>query len=249
MSGHSKWSTIKHKKAVTDARRGKLFSKLIKELEVAARMGGSDTSANPRLRTAVQNARDANMPSDTIQRAVKKGAGEIAGVQYEDFTIEGYGPGGVAIMAEGTTDNKNRTTPELRYLFGKHGGNMGEMGCVGWMFQRKGVIIVPAEGVDEEAAMEAALEAGADDLERLDQSFRVTTDPTQLEAVRQGLEARGIGVESSGIENIPSNTIRVEGEDATRLLRLIDFLEEHDDVSHVWANYDIDDAVIEKYSQ
>ena len=249
MSGHSKWSSIKHKKAAVDAKRGKAFTKLIKELTIAARMGGSDPNGNPRLRSAMQAARDGNMPLDTITRAVKKGAGELEGVSYEDFTIEGYGQGGVAILPEGTTDNKNRTMPELRHLFGKMGGSMGEQGCVGWMFNRKGVILIPAEGRNEDEMMEAALEAGADDLIGSPEMFRVTTDPNDVEKVRKALEAKGLKVESSAVENIPTTTIKVEGEDVPKLLRLLDALEDHDDVSSVSANYEIDDALIEQYTQ
>ncbi len=248
MSGHSKWSSIKHKKAAVDAKRGKIFTKLIKELEVAARMGGSDPGGNPRLRTAMQAARDANMPNDTMNRAVKKGAGELAGVQYEDFLIEGYGQAGVAIMVEGTTDNKNRTMPELRHMFGKYGGAMGEQGCVGWMFNRQGVIIASAEGIDEDAAMETALNAGAEDFVRIDQSFRITTGPNEVDAVREALEAGKLKIEASSVENIPTNTIKVEGDEALKLLKLIEMLEDHDDVKAVWANYEIDDSVIEQYA-
>ena len=243
MSGHSKWHSIKHKKAVVDAKRGALFTKVIKELVIAARMGGGDPAGNPRLRTAIQAARDVNMPKDNIERAVKKGAGELEGVSYEDFSFEGYGQGGVALMVEGTTDNMNRTAPEIRHTFAKYGGSLGEPGCVGWMFHKKGVIVVAAEGKDEDAVMEAALEAGADDFANEGAIFKILTDPHQIEAVRKALEEGSIEVSGSGVENIPDNTVDVDGDHARKLLRLIEMLEEHDDVSAVSANYHIDDAL------
>lgn len=248
MSGHSKWHSIKHKKGAIDAKRGAAFTKVIKEIQVAARMGGGDVNANPRLRTAVQAARDINMPKDNIERAIKKGSGELAGVSFEDFTFEGYGQGGVAIMVEGTSDNMNRTGPEVRHMFQKYGGSLGAQGCVSYMFTKQGVIMVPAEGQDEEAVMMTAIDAGADDFENLGEAFRVMTKPSQMEAVRQALEGAGVKVESSAVENIPGNTVKVEGEDAKKLLKLIEMLEEHDDVSSVSANYDIDDSIIESMS-
>lgn len=247
MSGHSKWHSIKHKKAAVDAKRGKLFTKLIKELEVAARMGGSDIDANPRLRTAIQTAKDANMPKDTMERAIKKGAGELEGVSYEDFTFEGYGQAGVAIMVEGSTDNKNRTTPEIRHAFSKYGGNLGEVGCVGWMFDKRGVIYAPAEGKSEDEVMEIALEAGAEDFEAEEDYFKITTPWEDMMDVREGLEAKGLKVESASIEQIPQNTIKVEGADVNKLLKLIGILEDHDDVTNVAANYDIDPELIEAF--
>jgi YebC/PmpR family DNA-binding regulatory protein len=249
MSGHSKWHTIKHKKGAIDAKRGAAFTKVIKEIQVAARMGGGDINANPRLRSAVQAARDINMPKDNIERAIKKGSGELAGVSYEDFTYEGYGQAGVAIMVEGTSDNMNRTGPEVRHMFQKYGGNLGAQGCVSYMFAKKGVIMVPAEGQDEETVMMTAIDAGADDFENLGEVFRVLTKQGQVEAVRKALEDAGLKVASSGVENIPDNTIKVEGEDAKKLLKLIEMLEEHDDVNSVSANYDIDDSIIESLSQ
>lgn len=248
MSGHSKWHSIRHKKAIVDAKRGAKFTKLIKELVVAARMGGSDPDANPRLRLAIQNARDMNMPKDNIERAVKKGAGELEGVSYEDFQFEGYGHGGVAILVEGTTDNMNRTAPEMRHLFSKHGGKFGEQGSVNWMFKKKGVIMAPAEGLEEEQVMEVAIDAGADDLEDAEGYFRILTGPGTQENVRQAIEASGIRVESSTMENIPDNTIAIGADDARKLMKLIEFLEEHDDVSSVSANYEFDDALIEELS-
>ncbi len=248
MSGHSKWHSIRHKKAIVDARRGKEFTKLIKEISVAARIGGSDLNGNPRLRTAAQAARDANMPKDNIERAIKKGAGELEGVSYEDFVFEGYGQGGIAIMVEGTTDNKNRTTPELRYAFSKFGGNLGEQGCVGWMFERKGIILAPVEGQDEDQLMEAALEAGADDFENEGEVYRIVTEPGRIESVRAALEERSIKINASSIQNLPQNTVKVEGDDVSKLLKLLELLEDHDDVTQVSANYEIDDALIEQYA-
>ncbi len=245
MSGHSKWHSIKHKKAAVDAKRGAKFTKLIKEIVIAAKMGGGDMAANPRLRTAIQAAKDASMPKDNIERAVKKGSGELEGTHYEDFTFEGYGQGGVALFVEGTTDNKNRTTPEIRHMFSKYGGAMGEQGCVGWMFKKKGVIIIAAEGLNEDEMMEAAIEAGADDFVNEGEIFRVLTSWESVQAVREALEAKKIAVQSSGVENIPENTIKIEDvEEARKLLKLIDMLDDHDDVNSVSANYDIDDAIL-----
>lgn len=250
MSGHSKWHTIKHKKGAIDAKRGASFTKAIKEIQISAKMGGGDPNANPRLRTAIQSARDINMPKDNIERAVKKGAGELEGVSYEDFTYEGYGQAGVAILVEGTSDNMNRTSPEIRHAFTKYGGSMGAPGCVAWMFTKKGAIMIPAAGLDEEKVMETALEAGADDFQSEGDYFRVLTDPGQVEAVRKVLEDQKIPVESSKVEQVPNNVIKVENsEDARKLLKLIDMLEENEDVSAVSANYDIDDALIEQLSQ
>jgi YebC/PmpR family DNA-binding regulatory protein len=248
MSGHSKWHSIRHKTAVVDARRGAQFTKIITEVIVAARMGGSDANSNPRLRTAIQAARDANMPKDNIERAIKKGAGELEGVSYEDFVFEGYGQAGVAIMVEGTTDNMNRTAPEIRHMFSKYGGNLGEPGCVAWMFAKKGVILAPTEGADEDAVMEIAIEAGAEDFENQGEQFRIVAAPASLESVRKALESKGVKVASSAIENIASNTIQIEGEEAKKLLRLLEMLEEHDDVREVSANEDIDDATLEQLS-
>ncbi|MCE5229646.1 YebC/PmpR family DNA-binding transcriptional regulator [bacterium] len=249
MSGHSKWASIKHKKAATDAKRGRMFTKLLKEIEIAARMGGGDPDGNPRLRSAVQAARDASMPNDNINRAIKRGSGELAGVTYEDFLIEGYGQGGVAILVEGTTDNKNRTMPELRHVFQKYGGTMGAMGSVAWMFKKKGTILVPAEGLDEDTVMEIALEAGAEDFASEEGYFRITTDSVSMDKVRKALEDKKIKVESSTLENIPDNTVKVEGDAAGKLLKLLEMIEENDDVKAVSANYDIDDSLIEKYSE
>jgi len=246
MSGHSKWASIKHKKAITDARRGQAFTKVIREITVAARAGGSDIEGNARLRVAVQAARDANMPKDTIERAIKKGAGEIEGVSYEDVVYEGYGPAGVAVYVEASTDNKNRSAAEIRHLFSRYNGNLGEVGCVGWMFRRRGQIMVPAEGVDEDALMEVALEAGADDVRNEDGTFVVLTEWSDLMKVRGAIEKAGIKVEAASAAMVPGNTVKVEGKDAETLMKLISALEESDDVRAVSANYEIEDALLEK---
>jgi len=248
MSGHSKWHTIRFKKAATDAKRGKLFTKIIKEIIVAARMGGGDIESNARLRTAVRAAKDANMPKDNMERAIKRGTGELPGVHYEDFLYEGYGPGGVAILVEGTTDNKNRTTPEIRHIFSKGGGNLGESGCVSWMFTKKGLITIVAEGVNEDALTEAVLDAGADDLANNGDTFTVTTDPPTLESIRSFLEAKTYKILNSEIAMIPNSTVRVDEKHAATLLKLLSTLEEHDDVSKVWANFDIPDEIMERVS-
>ncbi len=249
MSGHSKWHSIKHKKGALDAKRGRLFTKLLKEVAVAARMGGSDVDANPRLRTAVQAAKDANMAKDTLERAIKKGAGELEGVNYEDFALEGYASGGVALIITGSTDNKNRTLPEIRYIFTKHGGNLGEVGCVGFMFDRKGVIIATAEGKSEDEAMEIALEAGAEDFEGSDGVYRILTAPNDVQSVREAIEAKGMKIDSAKADLIPKNSVRVEARDAEKVLKLIAALEDHDDVNSVAANYDIDPELIEQFSE
>lgn len=244
MSGHSKWHSIRHKKAIIDSKRGAKFTKLIKEIQVAVRMGGSDPNGNPRLRTAIQAARDVSMPKDNIERAIKKGSGELGSVSYTDFVFEGYGQAGVAILVEGTTDNMNRTAPEIRFAFSKYGGAIGEPGSVNWMFKRKGVVMVAAEGADEEKAMEAALEAGAEDFENVGESFRILTDPGQIEAVRAALEGQKFKVESSEVEMLPDNFINLaDAEEAKKLLKLLEVLEEHDDVRAIWANHEIDDSI------
>ena len=247
MSGHSKWHSIRHKKAIIDSKRGAKFTKLIKEIQVAVRMGGSDPNANPRLRTAIQAAKDVSMPKDNIDRAVKKGSGELGNVSYTDFTFEGYGQAGVAILVEGTTDNMNRTAPEVRFAFSKYGGAMGEPGSVNWMFKRKGVIMVAATGQDEEKVMEMALEAGAEDFENFGESFRILTDAYQVETVRAALEAQKLKVESSEVEMLPDNSITMtDAEETKKLLKLIEVLEENDDVRAVWANHEIDDSIVEQ---
>jgi len=245
MSGHSKWATIKHKKGAADAARGKLFAKLIRQVEVAAREGGGDPDMNPTLRTMFQKARDASVPIDTIERAIKRGTGELEGVTYESITYEGYAPGGVAVLVDVLTDNRNRTGPEIRNLFLKNGGSMAEPGAVSWQFERKGVVQVD-RSADEDELMLVALDAGAEDLADDGESWRVTTPPTELHAVRSALEAAGFPVGSSELTMLPTATIALESNEAARkVLRLIDVLDDNDDVQDVYANFDIPDSVLE----
>ena len=248
MSGHSKWSSIKHKKGAADAKRGKLFSRILREISIAARMGGSNMDGNARLRAVIQAAKDANMPKDNIDRAIAKGAGELKGITYEDFTVEGYGQAGVALIIEGTTDNHNRTMPEIRHMFAKYGGTLGEQGSVAWMFERKGIILVSAEGHDEDTVMECALEAGAEDMSTDDGLYHITTASEDIQAVRDALEAAQIKIESANVELIPKNTVKVEGKNVEKILNLISAMEDHDDVSSVAANFDIDPELIEQLS-
>ncbi len=249
MSGHSKWSTIKHKKAAKDAKRGKIFTKLIREITVAARMGNSgDPAFNPRLRTAILAAKAASMPAENIERAIKKGLGEGGGASYEDAMYEGYGPGGVAVMVRALTDNKNRTVAEIRNLFTRHGGSLGEAGCVGWMFQRRGVLVVDASSISEEALMEAALEAGGEDVTESQGSFEVTTPPEAFEAVREALEKAGARIQSAEVTMVPVSTVPVRGAEAQQLLKLLEALEDHDDVQGVSANADLDEDEIAQMS-
>ena len=244
MSGHSKWSQIKRKKAKTDQARGKVFSKLVREITTAARLGG-DPKMNMRLKTAIEEAKAVNMPADTLKRAVQKGTGELPGETYEEITYEGYGPGGVAVMVKVLTDNKNRTAPEIRHTFAKFSGNLGEVGSVGWMFDRKGIIQVDAARVDEDELLGLALDAGAADLRRADAIFEITTTPQDLEAVRRALEGHGVPIQSAEVTFVPQSTIRLEGKDAQQVLRLVEGLEELDDVQQVYANFDIPDEVLE----
>jgi YebC/PmpR family DNA-binding regulatory protein len=244
MSGHSKWSTIKHKKAAQDAKRGAMFTKVIKELTVAARMGGGDVDMNPRLRTAVLKAKAVNMPQDTMQRAIMKGTGELPGVNYEEITYEGYGPGGVAMIVTVLTDNRNRTVAEIRKIFSKNGGNLGESGCVAWMFHKKGLIVVDKDRVDEDELFGIALEAGAEDVRPSDVMYEVITSVEDFEPVKQGITTKGIEPSSSEISLLPQTTVRLEGSQARQLLKLMDELEEHDDVQNVYANFDIPDDVM-----
>jgi len=240
MAGHSKWKQIKRKKAVADARRGALFTKLIREITIAAKQGGGDPAGNPRLRTAIDAAKAENMPLDNIERAVKKGTGELEGVQYVEVTYEGYGPGGAAIFIEATTDNANRIVAEIRHIFTRHGGNLAAANSVAWMFDRKGQITVDATRADEDATMEAALEAGADDMVRDGDLFLITAPVSRLHAIQENLKARRIPVQAAEIAMIPKSTVRVDGRDAKQLLELIEALEEMDDVAKVWSNFDID---------
>ena len=239
MAGHSKWKQIKRKKAVTDQRRGAAFTRLIREITIAAKQGGGDPAGNARLRTAIDAAKAENMPGDNIERAIKKGTGELEGVMYEDVTYEGYGPGGAAILAQAITDNANRTVAEIRNVFTRHGGNLGATNSVAWMFDRRGEIVLDAKA-DEDTAMEAALDAGADDMVRDGDVFVITTPPTQLHAVQEALKARKLPIQSAEIGMIPKNTVKVEGGDAKKLLQLVEGLEELDDISKVFSNFDID---------
>lgn len=248
MSGHSKWSTIKHKKAAKDARRGKLFTKLIKEITIAAR-GGGDPDANPRLRTAVATAKANSLPNDNIDRAIKKGSGQLDGEgQIEEIDYEGYGPGGVAVIVRCLTDNRNRTVSDLRHLFAKHSGNLGESNSVAWMFHRRGLVRVLAEAVEEERLMEIVLEAGAEDISESDGTFEVVTLPQSFDAVCGAIEKAGIVIEGAEITMIPVNTVQLSGERASSALRLLDVLEDNDDVQDVSSNLDIDPEELEKLS-
>ena len=245
MSGHSKWSSIKHKKAATDAKRGKIFTKLIKEITVAARMGGGDLEANPRLRTAVAAAKSENMPKDNIERAIKKGTGELEGVNYEESIYEGYGPGGAAVLVESLTDNKNRTVADVRSIFGKNGGSLGENGCVAWMFDKKGYIVVESAAVDEDVLMEVALEAGAEDIREDDGSFEVITDLAAFEAVKQAIEQASIPYIAAEITMLPQTTANLVGKEAEQMVRLMEMLEDCDDVQKVYTNADIPEEIID----
>jgi YebC/PmpR family DNA-binding regulatory protein len=249
MSGHSKWSTIKHKKAAQDAKRGRLFTKLIKEITVSARQGGGDPGGNPRLRAAIDTAKSANMPADNIKRAVQKGTGELPGVSYDEVLYEGYGPGGVAILVETLTDNRMRTTPEIRHLFTKHGGNLGEPNSVAWMFETKGRLLVPSSATDEETLMELVLEAGADDLNQEDDQFEVHTSPERFPAVREALGQAGIEPSDASIVREPGNVVHLEGKKAEQCLRLLEILEDHDDVQNVYANLEVDDEFVGSASE
>ncbi len=244
MSGHSKWSSIKHKKGAADAKRGKIFTKIIKEITVATRIGGGDPDGNPRLRTAIMGAKSKNMPVDNITRAIKKGTGELEGVQYEEHTYEGYGPGGAAIFLEAMTDNKNRTVGEIRSALGKAGGNLGENGCVGWMFEQIGLIVVKTETKSEDDLMELAIDAGADDLQTVDEHYEITTAVENLEAVRKALEDAGVAMELAEITRIPQNTVSVDEKKGKSLLKLMDILEDHDDIQKAYSNFEISDEVM-----
>jgi len=245
MSGHSKWHSIRHKKASVDSKRGRLFTRLIKEISVAARMGGGDVDSNPRLRAAVQSAKGANMPQDNIKRAIMKGTGELPGQSYESVSYEGYGPGGVAVFIEGLTDNRNRTVAEIRHILSKQGGTLAEAGSVQWIFDRKGQICVKRGSVSEEAVLEAALEAGADDIKTETDTFDVYTTVDNFEGVRQVLESAGLPIESSALTLIPQNSVHLEGKQAEQMFRLMDALDEHEDIASVYANFEIDEAEME----
>lgn len=249
MSGHSKWHSIKHKKAAADAKRGKIFTKLIREISVAARAGGGDPEKNARLRKAVNEARAANMPADNIKRAIMKGTGQLEGSQYEEVSYEGYGPGGVAILVQVLTDNKNRTVSELRHIFSKNGGRMGESGCVAWMFSRKGYIDVEKSKVSEDVLMEVALSSGAEDLSDDGSNFEIVMTPETFDAVVEALKSNNIEITASNVGFLPRNYVKVEGREAQQVLRLLEELEDHDDVQSVASNFDISEEEIAQFSQ
>jgi len=246
MSGHSKWHSIRHKKAAVDAKRGKIFTRLIRELTIAARMGGGNPDSNSRLRQAIQAARGANMPSKNIDNAIKRGTGEIEGIVFEEITYEGYGPGGVALCIEAMTDNKNRTSSEIRHILTKHNGSLGEVGCVTWMFEKKGQILVSADPSLEDRLLEVVLETGGEDLVNEGDTFTVTTAPADLERVRDAIREAGFEITSAEVRPVPNTTKHLEGKEAERMLRLMEALEDQDDVQSVAANFDIDDALIEQ---
>jgi YebC/PmpR family DNA-binding regulatory protein len=245
MSGHSKWASIKHKKGAADAKRGKIFTKLIKEISVAARMGGGDPMGNARLRSAIQAAKAENMPKDNIERAIKKGTGELEGISYEEASYEAYGPGGVAVLIECLTDNKNRTVADLKYILDRHGGNLGEPGCVSWIFEKKGLMVFDKDKADEEKLLEIGLEAGVEDVRQTGTQFEVLTDPADFEKIKKAFEAAALPYNLAEIGMIPQNTVRLEGKKAEQMLTLMEALEDSDDISHVYANFDIPDEVFE----
>jgi len=244
MSGHSKWATIRRKKERTDSARSKVFSKLIKEITIAARMGKGDIEGNPRLRTAIETAKSANMPASNIERAIKKGTGELPGVSYEEITYEAYGPGGTALLIEIMTDNRNRTLSEIRHLLTKNGGNLGETGSVGWMFSRLGLVTIPTEGVDEDKLFMVALEAGADDIKHMDDTFEIVSPPEKLEDIRSALVDGSYKVETAEVAQVPQTDVLVEGNQARQVLRLMESLEDHDDVQKVWSNFDVPEEML-----
>ena len=245
MSGHSKWHSIKHKKAATDSKRGRLFTRLIKEMTAAARLGGGDPDANPRLRLAVANAKASNMPAENIKRAIMRGTGELPGVSYEDVNYEGYGPGGVAIYMQTLTDNRNRTVAELRHILSKNGGNLGESGCVGWMFDRRGYFVVEKAAADEETVMETAIGAGADDMRDDGNNYEVLSTPENFDAVKAAMESAEIPLAAAEISMVPQSFVKLEGKNAQTMLKL---MEDHEDIQNVWANFDIDEAEFQEAS-
>ncbi|MBN2031828.1 MAG: YebC/PmpR family DNA-binding transcriptional regulator [Deltaproteobacteria bacterium] len=248
MSGHSKWASIKHKKGAMDAKRGKIFTKLIREISVAARVGGGDVTGNARLRSAIQAAKAENMPKDNIERAIKKGTGELEGASYEEVNYEAYGPGGVAVLIECLTDNKNRTVADLKHVFDRHGGSLGSPGCVGWIFVKKGLIVFDDDKAAEEKILEIALDAGAEDVREAGAQFEVVMEPSDLEKVKKAFDGSGIPYSLAEITMIPQNTVRLEGKKAEQMLTLMDALEDIDDISHVYANFDIPDEYFEARS-
>jgi YebC/PmpR family DNA-binding regulatory protein len=248
MSGHSKWHSIKHKKAAADSKRGKIFTKIIRELSVAARAGGGDPDANPRLRKAVADARAVNMPADNIKRAILKGTGQLEGSSFEEITYEGYGPSGVAILVEVLSDNKNRTVSELRHIFSKNAGRIGESGCVAWMFKRKGYLVIDKSRAGEDQLLDIALASGAEDLQDDGSNWEIFTPPEKYEAVVEAMKQNSIEIDTSNLGYIPQNYVKLEGKPAQQLLRLMEELEDHDDVQHVWANFDISEEEIASFS-
>jgi len=246
MSGHNKWSTIKHKKGAADAKRGKVFTKIIKEITVAAKLGGGDPDGNPRLRTAIDKAKAENMPKDNVERAIKKGAGGLEGTTYEETTYEGYGPGGTAVLVEVMTDNRNRTVSDVRSIFTKCNGNMGESGCVSWLFDKKGLLVFPKKTTDFDKLFEAAIEAGADDVTDEEDVFEVLTDPAAFHEVKTALEKAGFKAESGEVTMIPQTMVKLEGKNAENMLKLMDRMEDNDDVQNVYANFDISEEEMEK---
>ncbi|MBW1822321.1 MAG: YebC/PmpR family DNA-binding transcriptional regulator [Deltaproteobacteria bacterium] len=244
MSGHSKWSSIKHKKGATDAKRGKIFSKLIKEITVAARMGGGDPDANPRLRTVILTAKSENMPKDNMERAIKKGTGELEGVNYEESTYEGYGPGGAAVFVESLTDNKNRAVADIRHIFNKHGGNLGENGCVAWMFDKKGYVAVEKSAVDEDTLMEIAVEAGAEDVREDNGAFEIITEPDDFESVKDAIDKATIPYIDAEITMLPQSTTDLEGKQALQMVKLMEALDDCEDVQKVYTNADIPEEIV-----
>jgi YebC/PmpR family DNA-binding regulatory protein len=247
MSGHSKWHSIRHKKGAVDAKRGKIFSRIIKELMVAARLGGGDPSANPRLRQAIATAKSENMPKDNIERSIKRGTGELDGVNYEESIYEGYAPGGVAVLVEVMTDNKNRAAADVRYIFSKQGGSLGEAGCVAWMFDKRGLIVFEQEMVNEDDILEVALEAGADDVVTSEDQFEVHTDPAAFESVKQAFDDQELRYSMAEITMLPKNTVKIDDESvAIQVLRLMEAIEDADDVQQVYANFDIPDAILQR---
>jgi YebC/PmpR family DNA-binding regulatory protein len=246
MSGHSKWATIKHKKGALDAKRGKVFTRLIKEISIAAKNGGGDADSNPRLRTAIAAAKAENMPADNIKRAIQRGTGELPGAVYEEFMLEGYGPGGVALLAEINTDNRNRTVSEIRHVFSKNGGNMAEAGAVSWMFHKKGDIVIPKSAAKEDDLMNIVLEAGGEDLKDDGENWEIVTDPSAFEPVLEAVKNAGIKPEVAEVAMIPQNYTKLEGQQANTMIRLLEALEDHDDVQHVYSNFDIDQKQLEE---
>jgi YebC/PmpR family DNA-binding regulatory protein len=244
MSGHSKWATIKHKKAATDAKRGRVFTRIIREISIAARSGGGDPNTNPRLRTAVATAKNENMPNDNIERAILRGTGQLEGETYEEVTFEGYGPGGVGVLIEAVTSNRNRAVSDIRHVMAKNGGNLGENGSVGWQFHRKGEIVVPKDAADEDKMMGIVLDAGAEDLRDDGSQWEVVTPPEAFEKVRDALVAAGIKPASAELGMVPQNYIKLTGAQAQQMIRLVEALEEHDDVQHVYSNFDVDEKEI-----